>query len=204
MIVFSQIWEEMEIVEIKTTLPGIAAQFLPVDAQEMQRLEAKSARLLRVTVPGDLPPGEFRDAIRIKAAPAGKPQESADFELPLRGKTLKRFTINGPFSEHDALLIGQVPHGAGKTLRLLVKLRDEDLALPIRSIEVQPSFLKVAMEPHREQDLATPGLYDLVIEIPADAPTCQYMGNPLGSLRITTGHPRVPEIKLQVMLAVTP
>lgn len=204
MIVFSQIWDDFEIVDIKTTLPGIAVQFLPVDDKDAKRLEAKSARLLKVTVPGDLPAGEFRDAIRIKAAPAGSPRQITDFELPLRGKTLRRFTINGPFSENDALLIGQVPHGAGKTMRLLVRVRDEDLALPIQSIEVQPGFLKVVVEPHLEKNLAMPGLYDLVIEIPADAPACQYMGNPVGSLRITTGHPRVPEIKLQVMLAVTP
>ncbi|MCE9527138.1 MAG: DUF1573 domain-containing protein, partial [Planctomycetales bacterium] len=204
MIVFSQIWEDMEIIDVKTTLPGVAAQFLPVPEKDLKRLDAKSARLLRVTVPGDLPSGEFRDAIRIKAAPADKPQEVADFELPLRGKTLKRFTINGPFNENDALVIGQVPHGAGKTLRLSIKLRDADLTLPIQSIAAEPSFLKVSVEPHNEADLATPGLFDLTIEVPPDAPIGQYLGNPQGSLRIVTGHPRVPEIKFKVMLAVVP
>jgi len=203
-IVYSQIWEEMEIVEIKTTLSGVAAQFLPVDERDLKRLEAKSAKTLRVTVPGDLPSGEFRDAIRIKAAPAGKPQEIAEFELSLRGKTLKRFTLHGPFSENDALLIGQVPQGAGKTIRLSIKLRDEDLSLPIQKIEVEPSYLKVTVEPHKEADLATPGLFDLTVEVPANAPIGQYLGNPQGNLRITTGHPRVPEIKLKVMLAVVP
>jgi Protein of unknown function (DUF1573) len=203
-LVFSQVWEEMEIIDIKTTLPGIAAQFLPAPEGALKKLEAKSARILKVTVPGDLPAGEFRDAIRIKAAPTESPRDVAEFELPLRGKTLKRFTISGPFNEHDALLLGQVPQGAGKTLRLMIKLRDEDLTFPVRTIEAEPSFLKVAIQPHLEADLATPGLYDLIVEVPADAPVCQYMGNPQGSLRITTGHPRVPEIKLQVMLAVTP
>jgi len=201
---YSQIWEEMEIVDVKTTLPGLAVQLLPFPEGDLKRLEAKSARLIKVTVPGDLPSGEFRDAIRIKAAPAGKPQEAAEFELPLLGRTLKRFSIQGPFNEHDALLIGQVPHGAGKKMRLTLKLRDEDLALPIQGIETEPSFLKVSIEPHREANLATPGLYDLNIEVPADAPVCQYMGNPQGSLRITTSHPRVPEIKLKVMLSVIP
>ena len=159
---------------------------------------------MRVTVPGDLPSGEFRDAIRIRAAAAGNPREVTELELPLRGKTLKRFTIFGPFDEHDALLIGQVPQGAGKTLRLTIKLRDEDLALPIKGIETEPSFLKVTVQPHHEVDLATPGLYDLTVEVPADALVCQYLGNPQGSLRITTAHPRVPEIKLKVILSVTP
>ena len=204
MIVYSQIWEDLEILDIKTTLPGIAVQFLPVKDGELKRLDAKSARLLKVTVPGDLPAGEFRDAIRIKAAPAGSPHELAEFELPLRGKTLKRFTISGPFNENDFLLIGHVPHGAGKTLRLMIKLRDENLSLPIQSIEAEPSFLKIAVEPHQEADLATPGLYDLIIEVPANAPVGQYMGNPHGSLRISTGHPRVPEIKLKLMMAITP
>ena len=201
---YSQVWDEMEIVDVKTTLPGIAAQFLPADPSELKRLEAKSARLLKVTIPGDLPSGEFRDAIRIKAAPAGRPEEAAEFELPLRGKTLKRFAIVGPFTENDALLIGQVPQGAGKTMHLSIKVRDEDLSLPIQSIRCEPSFLKVFVEPHQEANLATPGLYDLSIEVPADAPACQYMGNPQGSIRIATNHPRVPEIKFQVMLLVTP
>lgn len=204
-IVYSQIWEDMEIVDVKTTLPGVGIQFLPVvDEHDLKRLEAKSARILRVTVPGDLPTGEFRDAIRIKAAPAGKPQDVAEYELPLHGKTLKRFSIHGLFSEDDALLIGQVPHGAGKTVRLAVKLRDEDLSLPVQKIEMEPAFVKVSLEPHQEADLATPGLYDLTLEIPADAPICQYMGNPQGSLRITTSHPRVPEIKFKMRLSIVP
>ncbi|MGI8977904.1 MAG: DUF1573 domain-containing protein [Pirellulaceae bacterium] len=203
-IVFSQIWDDLEIIDIKTTLPGIAVQFLPVDSGELKRLDAKSARLLKVTVPGDLPAGEFRDAIRIRAATPASAQVVAEFELPLRGKTLKMFTINGPFNENDFLLLGQVPQGAGKTLRLMIKLRDEDLSLPIQSIEAEPSYLKIAVEPHQEADLATPGLYDLIIEVPADAPVGQYMGNPHGSLRISTGHPRVPEIKLKLLMAVTP
>lgn len=205
MIVYSQIWEDMEIVDVKTTLPGVAVQFLPiVEERDLKRLEAKSARILRVTVPGDLPAGEFRDAIRIKAAPAGQPQEVAEYELPLHGKTLQRFSIHGLFSENDALLIGQVPQGAGKTLRLSIKLRDADLSFPVEKIEVEPSFLKVTLEPHHEADLATPGLFDLILEVPADAPICQYMGNPEGHLRITTSHPRVPEIKFKVMVAVVP
>ena len=68
----------------------------------------------------------------------------------------------------------------------------------------EPSFLKASVEPHREADLATPGLYDMVVEVPADAPVCQFMGNPQGSVRIVTAHPRVPEIKLNVLLSVTP
>jgi hypothetical protein len=202
-IIYSLNWEDMEIVDIKTSLPGIATQSLPVEDPDLNRLQAKSARRLRVTVPGNLPSGEFRDAIRITAASAGNRQEVAELELPLRGKTLNRYTIFGPFDEHDALLIGQVPQ-VGKKMRLTLKLRDEDLALPIKGIVTEPSFLKVSVEPHREANLATPGLYDLNIEVPADAPVCQYMGNPQGSLRITTSHPRVPEIKLKVMLSVIP
>ena len=203
-VIYSLIWEDMEIVDIKTSLPGVATQILPVEDPELKRLEAKSARRLRVTVPGDLPSGEFRDTIRIKAASAGNRLKSAELELPLRGKILNRYTVFGPFDEHDALLIGQVPQGAGKKMRLTLKVRDEDLSLPIKRIDTEPSFLKVSLEPHREAQLATPGLYDLNIEVPADAPVCQYMGNPQGSLRVVTGHSRVPEIKLKVILSVSP
>lgn len=203
-IVYSLNWEDLEIVEIQTTLPGITTQVLPVEDSDLQRLQAKSARRLRVTVPGNLPSGEFRDAIRITAASAGNRQEVAELELALRGKTLNRYTIYGRFDEHDALLIGQVPQGAGKKVRLTLKLRDEVLDLPIKGITTEPSFLKVSVEPHQEKNLATPGLYDLNIEVPADAPVCQYMGNPQGSLRITTNHPRIPEIKLNFLLMVTP
>lgn len=201
---YSQIWDDMEIVDVKTTLPGVAAQFLPVEEGELKRLEAKSGRLLQVTVPGDLPAGEFVDAIRIKAAPAGKPGEAAEYELPLRGKILRRFAIYGPFTENDALIIGQIPHGAGKTMRLTIKVRDEDLSLPVKSVVSDPSYLKISVAPHQEANVETPGLYDLTIEVPADAPVGQYMGNPLGSVRIFTAHPRIPEIKFKAMLSVTP
>ena len=203
-VVYSQVWEEFEIQSVKTSLPDVSVQFLPLDSGNAKRLEAKAGRLMRVTVTGNMPTGEFRDVIRIKASREGSPQEVADFELPLFGKMLRRFSISGLFNEQDALLIGHVPQGAGKTTRLLLKLRDEDLALPIKSIKTEPSFLKVSIESHVEKDLATPALYDLVVEIPADAPVCQFMGNPEGSLRITTGHPRIPEISLQIHFAVAP
>jgi hypothetical protein len=203
-IIYSPNWENMEIVEIKTTLPGISTQLLPVEASELKRLEVKSAHRLRVTVPGDLPGGEFRDIIRIKAAPAGNHLEMAELELQLRGKVLPRYAILGPITERDGLVLGQVNQREGKTLRMSLKLRDDELSLPIRSIEVVPRYLKVTLEPHKEADLATPGLFDLTIEVPADAPVGQYLGNPHGNVRISTGHPRVPEIQFKVTLAVVP
>jgi hypothetical protein len=203
-VLFSPTWTDMEIVGVTTTLAGISTELLPAEDSDLKRLGATSARVLRVNIPDNLPSGEFRDAIRIQAAPKDRRLEVENLELSLRGQILPRYRILGPLDERNSLVLGQIPHGTGKSIRVLIKLRDEEQSLPVTSIETDPSFLKVSVAPHLEKEAATPGLFDLTIEVPADAPVCQYSGNPDGKLVIRTGHPRVPEISLKMNLSITP
>jgi len=46
--------------------------------------------------------------------------------------------------------------------------------------------------------------YRLEIEVPADAAPCSYMRPALGEVRITTDHPDLPELVLQVEFAILP
>lgn len=199
-VLYSQIWDGFEVLEFKSQLAGLRHEFVDVVADE--KLQAKSAQKLVLHIPGDLPDGDFQDLLRIKVTPRGGNGQTYDLELPLHGRTLKRFTIYGEFGSDDTLELGDVPQGTSKTVKLLVKVRDDLKELAATEIQTTPSFLQVTLQPHPGDPRK--GLYDLQVVIPADAPVGQFLGSPQGEISVKTNHPRIPQIKLQARFAVTP
>src|SRR5262249_39368486 len=152
------------------------------------KLDAKSICRLRVTVPGNLPQGEFRDSLRLTVQPAGEGSEPQHLDLPLHGTVLRRLAFYGAAIDGRGVVdFGNVTEGKGKRVKLLAKVRDADPQISAANLKVFPEFLKAQWVAHSEQ----PGLYDLTIELPDDLPPCQYNSSPVGRMSIETGHPRI-------------
>jgi hypothetical protein len=100
----------------------------------------------------------------------------------------------------DAIDFGTVPFGRGRKSKVLVKIRDSEPKLGDVTVEANPAFLRARLVPH--QDGSAQGLYDLVVELPPETPPCQYLAIPQGSIRITTSHPRIPKLEINVRFAV--
>jgi len=81
------------------------------------------------------------------------------------------------------------------------KVQYVELSLDGAKVEVFPEFVTATLQPHPGDK---PGLYDLILEVPAGVPACQYHSNPLGRVRIDTGHPRIGQVELGVSFAVLP
>lgn len=81
-------------------------------------------------------------------------------------------------------------------------MRDRQASLDNLKVTTFPAFLQAKLSPRNEGHAR--GLYDLVIEIPENAPVGQYRGSPLGEVQINTGDPRLGSVKLSISFAILP
>lgn len=127
------------------------------------------------------------------------------YEVSVKKKVSRWLDVDGnSINGEVGIDIGSVPEGKGKTVRLLMKVRDEQLDLNVEPVKIEPSFLKADVKPHLERETAKPGLYDQVVEVPADAPTCHYLGNPEGKVTVVITHPRIESLELPIRFSVVP
>ncbi|WP_425618903.1 DUF1573 domain-containing protein [Anatilimnocola sp. NA78] len=212
-LLYSQMWDELEVANIKCGIQDLKWQVLPMEPTAAPDLKAKAVRRVRLTVPGSLASGSFTDSLRIEVKrPATETDASADshatateeFQLAMHGTVLRRFALFGPAIRGDGVIdLGDIPRGRTKKFVVRGKIRDIERSLGDCSIEVSPAFLKVSLQERQGEDAAS-GLYELSIEVPASAPACQYLGSPEGELVLKSTHPRLGELRYKVQFAVTP
>jgi len=198
--IYSQVWDDFEIQSLDSRLDGLAWEVTRVEPARAPGLSAGAVQRLRVTIPAAGLSPRFSDTLRMRIKAAGE-EELQTLDLPIHGNVLGRYTVYGESIDGDAVVFGSVPFGKGKKTKLLIKVRDAELALGAPQIEVVPNVLRVQLTPRSEAGAAR-GLYDLSIELPADAPICQYLGTPQGKVTIRTNHPRIKQIDFPVRFAV--
>jgi hypothetical protein len=203
-LLFSEVWDQFELANIECSLPGATWEVLaagPEDAPADRQV--KSAQRLRLTVPADLPKGKFTGTLKIQATAAGQPADH-ELELPLHGSVAPPISLVGTQTVDAAgnVDLGTIREGAGKRVRLLVKVRDRMANLANVRITTTPEYLTATLAP-RPADAAR-GLYDLTLEIPPTAPIGQYRANPRAEVQIETGDERLGSVKLGVVFAIVP
>src|SRR5690606_5301912 len=138
----------------------------------------------------------------------GEDPGELEFELPLQGKMRRRLSLYGAAVRSSGFLdVGEVRQGVSKSIRVHLKVRDPDQNLQLDRAELSPSFLTatVSPQPGWESGQPVPGLYDLVLTVPADAPVCSYLADDrMGQVRIVSKHPRLPETALGIRFVVLP
>jgi len=200
-LIYSQTLSQFTIEDLRSNVSHLQWEVLPADDAAAEQFQARHARRLRLTLPAGLATGTFTDLVRVTIRAAGREQEPLTLELPLMGTVPRRLAFYGPDIDSSGLIeLGDVDAGVPKRVQLLAKVRDAELELPQARVEVFPSFLKARFEPLASK----PGLYQLHIELPADAPACQYQNDPIGHVRIDTGHARIGVVELKVSFAVVP
>lgn len=208
-VLYSQVWERFSIASIQSTREGLhwETQPLPVPPAAGQ---ARSACRLAIAFPAGTRYGRFQETLRILVQPddasaAALPAELAQPQalyLDLEGMIVRPLAFYGAAVLEDGRIdLGDVPQGRERTVRVMVKVRDAQAELPQARVEVTPEFLQVRFGPASGN---ISGLYELTLTLPAGTPPCQYRSQPIGRLRLTTGHPRIGEVELPVTFAVVP
>ena len=126
--------------------------------------------------------------------------------VPLHGRVLRRLAVYGDKIEFTGVVnLGLVPFREEKKVRLLMKVLDEQLDLPVRSVTVSPDFLQVSVTPAPTTEPDSQGHYYLEIGAPATAPECDFTnsnGRGMGTVSLEFDHPRIPSLDLQVYFTV--
>jgi hypothetical protein len=203
-LIYSQTWEQFQIPSVECALAGVTWEITPLDSEDVaaKRLNARSAQRLRLTIPDDLPVGRFAGTVRLGI---DTPDDSGKttLEIPLHGSVEPRMSfVGGQLDRFGFVDLGSLREGQSQRVRLLVKVRDRQPDLSEAQVTVFPEFLQAKLSERAESQAR--GLYDLEIEVPADAPPGQFRGNPRGEVRIDTGHPRLGSVKLGVTFAILP
>jgi hypothetical protein len=211
-IVYSQTWDQFDIEQVTGENSQLTYTVEEATQAERQDLDAAAAHRLTVTLSSELPEGYFDIPLQISAVrqePSATGDEPArlhaDCSLSVQGKVLRRLSAYGPqVDARGTILMGRVMQGRSASVKLLLKLRDEEKQLTVRRIETSPDFLQVRLEPHQVEDGKEVGLYQLHVEVPATASTFRLPPDQTGFVRLEFDHPRVPHLQLPVDLVVYP
>jgi hypothetical protein len=207
---------------VESTLEGVTWETTKLPADQLEDADVKSAYRVKVVLPHDLPDGYFTGSLRmagrvvdshgefsnaellsIPSEDGTRSRNTAYCELSLQGKVLRRLSIYGPTITTDGVVeLGRLMEGRGKTVKLLLKVRDADVDLNIREIATTPSFIQARVEPHQTQSTKALGLYNLYIEVPENAPPFRLPPDRMAQLKIEFDHPRIRTLELPVDLII--
>ncbi|MCA9247574.1 MAG: DUF1573 domain-containing protein [Planctomycetales bacterium] len=197
-LIYSQKFAEFEIGEFTSSISGIRFEKLPADKLALDEHNALSGHRLRVHLPGDLPEGDFSGWLRYEVSGPKSLQAQVDID----GKVLRRLAVYGRGIEADgAISFGALAHGEGARRTFLVKVRDPLPQLEVQQIVANPAWIRAELRP-MEDARAEAALYQLVVEVPPDAPAGFYGDQAAASLRISFDHPRIEDLELAIRLIV--
>jgi hypothetical protein len=155
-----------------------------------------------VTIPAGLPEGYFQELLTCLVQPGAG--ELTTLELTLAGKVLRRLSVYGPGIDHlGDLDLGNIRAGTALHRRLVLKVRDKQPELQIRSLQASPEFVDVQLTPYQTGAQAT-GLYHLDVRLAADSPIGDYRGMRRGSIKLSVDHPRIGDLELPLSFAILP
>lgn len=222
-VIYSQVWHDFSIENIASTLKGVEWETTKLSGDTLIEADVKSAYRVDVVLPDDLAEGYFNGALRIAGRGAESDQPAATDNLPsiesedgthsrnsahcevaLQGKVLRRLSVYGPTIMTSGVVdMGRLKEGTGKTVKLLLKVRDTDIELKVRQVKTTPDFLQVHIEPHKSQSNKHLGLYDLYIEVPQNAPPFRLPPDRMAQLQIEFDHPRIGNLELPIDLIIS-
>lgn len=198
-IISSQIWDQFEILDIKSTMEGLTWNIEPLDNAAKEQIGAKSGYRLTAVVPTDLPRGYFSHTLQFQVQRTG--ETSRLIEVPVSGKVLRRVSLYGKgIDSSGTVKLGKIKRGRALRHYFTVKVRDPEPHIKVASVETYPDFVQVSFI---ENDrVKKPGLYRMLVEIPATAPVCNHMGHEPAQLHVQFDHPRLEDMQLKVEFAV--
>jgi hypothetical protein len=230
-VVSSQVWSDFELRNIRSSLAGLTWKVEGASDEERDALQAVAAKRLTIELPEEMPQGYFTHWLRFELVPDAPDVAPLEYELPIRGKILRRLAVYGPGI--DALgnvRLGVIDAEQGLKQRLMLKVYDRQSELPLREIVTEPDFLRVTIAPYGGEQRAmvqtqaatgkersTPdvdgkarspstagahGLYYLDLEIPPGSPASAHQDLAAGRIEVRFDHPRINELKLRLHFAV--
>lgn len=204
-LVYSQTWPEFTVSKIDLSHSGWTCRLEPADAEALLKHNATAGYRLLLTTPDNLRSGYFSHWLRLHVDPGDNVSKEHVEELALAGEVLAPISLYGKNIKGGKVLnLGVLQEGESRSEVLMLVVRDEHRQFTVRQIKALPECLKIQVHPLQQDGMeAKAGLYHITVEVPADAPSCNYMGVNRGEIEIITDHPRIHNLQFQVELAIT-
>lgn len=200
--VYSEVWDNFAVSDIQASLKGTVWELEPAPAELLEPLKAKSGYRFRITLPADLPSGNFAERLSMVIRPDDPWAEPRPFELPLTGNVPGGRTVYGEKIDYRGVVhLGPLRPGEGAKARLTMTLREEPRSAKVIRVEKEPDFLVVDAGPYKPGSERI-GIYKIDIEVPRDAPPSNYMRHRAAKVKVALDHPTLPEVELKVEFAV--
>ena len=194
--VFSQVWSDFAISDVRSSMESLTWDIEPTTDIP----GARNGKGYRITIrgPGDLPVGYFAGWLRMKIRPQG--QKSRDFELPIQGNVTSRLMIYGKgMNAKGEINLGRIVAGRPLERFFLVRVRDENPVLEVKSITSTADFLDVSFVP--DPRIKKPGVYRMRVALPETASPADFSSDPV-RVQIQFANPRLEQVDLSVAFTI--
>lgn len=202
-VVYSQAWESFSIQNLHSTMENLKWELEPATSEELKPHGAKSGYVIKITLPQDLPSGDFNDKLEFEVIHDGNPEDKPlKYEIGLQGKVLRRLAIHGTgIDQTGTIRFDTIDPEVGGKIRLVMKLHDSQLELPVTKIVCDPEFVEAKITSYKPSGKEV-GLYYLDVVVPPGiAPMARAETNP-GTIHVDFDHPRVKDLDLKLEFIV--
>ncbi len=179
-VVYSQLWDDFQITELKCDLEGFQwhAEPTDVDAAGLIDVDAKSA--WKVTLYASrFEYGKFESDLELMASPTSG-GDDVTRTIVAAGRVRAAIGFTGPnLHKTDGLDIGTLVSGKEHQFHVVVRTRDQGQR-SIEVLDVQPQELTASLEPTTQE-----GAYRLTLTVPADCDSVVFnMGHQHGYVQV--------------------
>lgn len=198
-VVYSTVHDSFQILEISSLLDCITGAATPLGAERLAELGAKCGYEIRATIVPRMPAGQFREWLLIRTDLPGR----GPLELQIVGRRqgpVEFVPLEGTRFQSDShtLDLGSFEARRGKSAALLMDIPAAD-DLRIEPIDCDPDFLDVRVTENRESRDSGRRQFRLDVAFPAGSPPLARLKENPGDVILRTNHPKLPELKLQVL-----
>jgi hypothetical protein len=196
----SGILDDFEILAVESANSALTGEAVRIeDPEELEMLGAKSAYSITARLDADIPVGRFRDQFVIRTNHG----EVSDIKVEVAATRLGPFQILPSlgvewYQEYMLLRLGTFSAVEGKTVTLPMFIRDADVDLEISSIESDPTFLNLTIEPDTKFTGKRGKRYHLTFEIPPGSPTISRTQKNAGKITVGTNIPGAETMVIRV------
>jgi hypothetical protein len=177
---------------------------MPAGGLETDR-EARSGKLVRVTLKPGLPQGTLQQKIVLKTNLDEVPEVPVKVYATLGGDISVVAVGSGWDAERNLLRLGTVDATKGVSRKLLLVVRGKHREqVQFEPVKVFPKWLEISMGKTVQIGNGMVNQTPLSITIPPNASSAVHLGSEqgkLGEVRLKTNHPDVPELKIDLQFA---
>ena len=180
------------------TLEGLDAKQIAV-LKERMTPEPKCGYSVKVTIAPGLPVGPFREELTFHTNL--EPEKKVTVYVSGNRAGPVQF-FGGPgvqwYGKLALLRLGSFAASEGKKTKLTMFIRNIEQPMKVLKVEIQPEFIKLAVERNEKFSGQNTHQYFLHLEVPAGSPAAQHQAPDTAKVVLTTDHPDAKSIQFSV------